>query len=299
MPGPRHQFAAHLIRDNPDLPRYLLRANRIRVPNGTASVVDSNLSLDEHGLDLPEQLQREKRADVLTTISDDERTHHIIISEPQGSRPDHRKKAQWVCYIGAAGFVYGCPVKLLVLALNDEAAAACQVTFPTGHPSLLLTPVTVWRFNTPDPDTAGGERFVLQVTMLCVINGKFDLVDSDTRNYVLRELAAAEPELRTSYTRNLWRICDFALRLALEVDFMATTYGIPILDGAFNDGVKEGKTQGVSAGMREMLIHILEARGLQSDDEARKRVNSCDDRDQLEAWADNALTANSIEDVFK
>lgn len=299
MPGPRHQFAAQLIRDNPDLPSYLLRVNSVRVPGGRAAVADSNLSPDEHGLDLPAQLQREKRADVITAITKRARIRHVIISEPQASGPDGKKRYQWVCYIGAAGFVFGCPVKLLVLALDDETAAACAVTLPTGHPGFALTPIVVHRSNTPHPDAPGGERLAIQIAMLCVLNGKFDLTDQGTRHYVLGMLASAESGLRTSYTRNLLRISDFALRLALEVDYMTTAYGLPCLDEAFNDGKTEGIEQGVSDGMHGMLLHILQTRGLLPDDATRKRVNSCDDRGQLEAWADNAITATCLEDVFR
>lgn len=311
MPGPRHQFAAQLIRDNPDLPSYLLRVNNIQIPGGRAAVADSNLSPDEHGLDLPAQLHREKRADVITAIAKDTAIRQVIISEPQASGPDDKKRYQWVCYIGAAGFIFGCPVKLLVLALNDRTAAACRATLPTGHPGLALTPIVIHRTNTPNPDAPGGKRFAIQVTMLCVLNGKFDLIDQDTRHYVLGALASAESAVRTSYTRNLLRISDFALRLALEVDYMTTTYGLPCLDEAFSDGetqgreqghaqgFEKGKIQGASEATRGMLLRILETRGLRPGDETRQRVNSCDDRGQLETWTDNALTATSLAEVFK
>jgi hypothetical protein len=45
-------------------------------------------------------------------------------------------------------------------------------------------------------------------------------------------------------------------------------------------------------------LRILTARGLPISDEIRDRVTACTDTDQLEAWADRAATADSVEEIF-
>jgi hypothetical protein len=42
----------------------------------------------------------------------------------------------------------------------------------------------------------------------------------------------------------------------------------------------------------------VELQGFAVPDEVRERVVGCTDTDQLEAWADRAVTASSITDIF-
>jgi hypothetical protein len=47
-----------------------------------------------------------------------------------------------------------------------------------------------------------------------------------------------------------------------------------------------------------MLLRILAARGFEIPERVHKRVLECTDLGQLEAWADAAVKATSVDDVF-
>ena len=47
-----------------------------------------------------------------------------------------------------------------------------------------------------------------------------------------------------------------------------------------------------------MLLRLLAVQGLKVPAPVRDRVLSCTDLGQLEAWADKAMTASTLKDVF-
>jgi len=48
-----------------------------------------------------------------------------------------------------------------------------------------------------------------------------------------------------------------------------------------------------------MLLRIMTARGLDIPEHIRARVAQCADIARLEAWADRAATATSLDDIFE
>jgi hypothetical protein len=63
----------------------------------------------------------------------------------------------------------------------------------------------------------------------------------------------------------------------------------------FIDGLLD---QGRAEGEAKMLLRVLAARGLAVTDDVRERVVGCTDTGRLETWADRAVTASSITEVF-
>ena len=51
-------------------------------------------------------------------------------------------------------------------------------------------------------------------------------------------------------------------------------------------------------GEAKSILRLLELRGIAVPDNARARIGSCTDHDQLAAWFDRALGADSIDDLF-
>jgi len=63
-------------------------------------------------------------------------------------------------------------------------------------------------------------------------------------------------------------------------------------------GRAEGEARGRAEGEAGMLLRFLAARGFTVPDDIKDRVQSCQDTGQLEAWADLAAAAKSLEDIF-
>ncbi|MFJ2305697.1 hypothetical protein [Streptomyces sp. NPDC087787] len=61
---------------------------------------------------------------------------------------------------------------------------------------------------------------------------------------------------------------------------------------------EEGIEEGVEKERASMVLRILDWRGITVPDSARDRVKACSDLDQLELWAQRAVRAASVEELF-
>lgn len=70
------------------------------------------------------------------------------------------------------------------------------------------------------------------------------------------------------------------------------------VDGFLDQGRAEGRAQGMAQGEAHILLRIMAARGLDVPERIRTRVAACADTARLEAWADRAATATSVDEIF-
>jgi hypothetical protein len=71
-----------------------------------------------------------------------------------------------------------------------------------------------------------------------------------------------------------------------------------LLAEAWAEAWAEVWTKGYAKGMAQMLLRILWARRVWIPAQIRKRVLSCTDISQLEAWGRRAANAAAVDDVF-
>ena len=69
--------------------------------------------------------------------------------------------------------------------------------------------------------------------------------------------------------------------------------------GTYLLGLKNGRSEGRSETLVEMILAILELRGLDVDPTARARVSSCDSLDTLEDWARRAREVGHVDELFE
>jgi len=108
--------------------------------------------------------------------------------------------------------------------------------------------------------------------------------------FAMLAIAEAPVELREGYTRIIRAVAPESARKALE-ELMLTHWKDDFLDGLIAQGRVEGEAQ--------MLLRILTARGLDVPEHIRVIVTECTDIARLEAWADRAVTATSLDDIFE
>jgi hypothetical protein len=85
-----------------------------------------------------------------------------------------------------------------------------------------------------------------------------------------------------------------AIRQALE-ELMTTVFPRDdFIDGLLDQGRAEGEARGEA----KTLLRVLSARGFAVPDDVGERVADCTDTHQLEKWADRAVSASSITEVF-
>jgi hypothetical protein len=125
--------------------------------------------------------------------------------------------------------------------------------------------------------------------MLNIISGDLDLTTHEARMFALRCIADAPAELRPGYTRLIRALIPKSAQANLE-ELMRTVLKDDFVDGLLDQGRAEGEAR--------IILRILAARGLAVPADIRDRVMKCTDTDTLEAWADRAATATSIDEIF-
>jgi hypothetical protein len=293
MPGLEHEAAVELLRRNPELTAALLASAGVPVPAGAAAVVtDSNLSLPE-----PTEL----RAD-LVTLYPGTGGSLAIVTEVQKDPPDKKKRRAWPAYVAVARVEHECDAALVVIALRSDTARASARPIATGHPGFVLRPIVIGPDNTP----AAEGPHAAELAVLAVLTGALDLGDPAAQLLTLQHIARADAERRQTYTRLIRLTAAEAVRQALE-ELMTTVFPRDdfidgLLDQGRAEGLDQGRAEGLDQGRAEgeakMLLRVLAARGFAVPDEIRERVTGCTDTGQLEAWADRAITASSITEIF-
>ena len=110
-------------------------------------------------------------------------------------------------------------------------------------------------------------------------------------------IVALSPDEAKKYYEYGLRMSPEVVRNALE-HLMATKYNEPFSKlGLSYYG--QGREEGLVAGERGTVLMVLKARGLAVSDAQRARIDACDDLAVLKAWAEAALTAATVDDLFK
>jgi hypothetical protein len=277
MPSIAHEAPLELLRGEPRLATVLVEALGVAVPPGAgARLVPADLTIP-----VPAEL----RADAVILLESDG-GKLAVITEVQ-LRWDQDKELTWPAYLTQVRAAHHCDVVLLVICPDPAVAARCRARITTGHPGFDLIPLVIDAGTTPVPGQPGTDPASPELVVLAVLTGVLDLGQDSVRRLVLASLAVADESRRAAYTVFVLTAASGAALQALE-NLMATTqFSHPFVD------------RFLAEGEARMILRVLEARGLQVPDEIRERVLSCTDLAQLDQWGDRAVTAATVEDVFK
>lgn len=61
---------------------------------------------------------------------------------------------------------------------------------------------------------------------------------------------------------------------------------------------ERGRASGIHIGEAQSLLHILDARGFDVDDETHQRISACSDTEQFKLWLSRAVTIERLEELF-
>ena len=82
---------------------------------------------------------------------------------------------------------------------------------------------------------------------------------------------------------------------------MKTVLKDDFIDGWIAQGLAQGRVQGLAQGLAqgraEMLLEFLEMR-FSVPDAIRKRIEECNDTDQIKTWSKRVLSAASLDELF-
>src|ERR1700729_882203 len=293
MPSIEHEAAVQILHADPQLAAILLGSCGVPLPSGAIPVTaDSNLS-DRDPTDL-----RSDNVLIFEGIGG----KVAVIAEVQKDKRDAGRMRSWPAYVCNARAEHDCDAILLVLALSARAAQESARLIRTGHPGFDLVPLVRGPGTLPHP---GHPVYGPQLTVLNILTGDLDLTNHAARMFALLAIAEAPAELREGYTRIIRAVAPESARAALE-ELMMTHLKDDFVDGFLDQGRAEGRAQGVAQGVAQgmaqgeahLLLRFMAARGLDIPEHIRARVAECADTARLEAWADRAATATSVDEIF-
>ena len=221
-----------------------------------------------------------------------------VVVEVQTSRPNHKRKLTWPCYVTSAREAYDCRAYLLVVAASREALTGSDRVIEIGHPGFNLLPFVSGRDRMPPP---GGPLFGPELTMLHVLTGTLSLSIHEARMFALASIAQAQPDRYYRYVHLIRIFTPRRARQELE-QLMEDLFKDPFIDRFIEEGKQQGMEQGKQLGRADsatrVLLTILTARGIAIADQLRSRIAECTDPDLLERWAARAATSTTIDEVF-
>ncbi|BBC33827.1 hypothetical protein SGFS_051210 [Streptomyces graminofaciens] len=254
-------------------------------------------------VDLTEIEPVERRVDTLLRAETDEGTYLLVV-ESQGKK-DEGKRRSWPYYLSYLYAKYHCDPVLIVITQSKATArwAAEPIHLGVvGRPSLTVRPLVLGPDNVPViADERTAERDVPLAVLSAMTHGKgrgaaaiLEALVAALRNTDAESAAVfvqfVDSCLTDPEARKIWR------------DLMTDTqyfWRHPLAEQTREEGREEGREQGRMEGRAEMILEILELRGIPVPAQVRERVTACADRAQLTVWAERASHVTDAEGLFR
>jgi hypothetical protein len=183
-----------------------------------------------------------------------------------------------------------------VVCPTADAAAWCRKPIELGHPDWVLTPLVLGPDQTPvvtDPEEA---RQHPELTVLSALAHGGNPRRHQVLDALSEALATVDPELADRYHDVVYTTLPQTARRYLERLMSTGKYQFQS-DFALRY-INRGKAEGKAEGEANALLTVLDGRGVDVPEDARDRITTCTDLDQLNTWLRHAGTADSIDEVF-
>ena len=294
MPKLFHEALVQLVRNAPDLiPDLLWPEDRARAPTPVrveaAEFIDLNFA--------------EHRADAVLTLGGAPgKPAEALVVEVQ-VEVDPRKRMTWPLYVAGLRTRLGCPVTLVVVAIDAEVARWCAAPIDLGRGRNVLHPWVLGPDAVPPITDVELARRAPELAVLSVA-AHADEPGAEhialTAMTVVRDL---DDNRGTLYPDFVFALLGRVARAALE-ELMNNKYQYQndIAQVWFADGEEKGLAQGLAEGIArgkaDLLLKLLQLKGFAVGEAERARVLGCTDEATLETWAARVLVATSLAEVF-
>ncbi|MEV5956918.1 hypothetical protein AB0M11_24655 [Streptomyces sp. NPDC051987] len=249
-------------------------------------------------VDLTEIEPVERRVDTLLRAETDEGTYLLAV-ESQG-KPDERKRGSWPYYLAFLYEKYRCEPVLIVTTQSSATAkwAAQPIQLGLrGRESLTVRPLVLGPDNVPlIADEREAVRDVPLAVLSAMTHGRGRQAPA-----ILESLAAALKTIDRDSAAVFVQFVDSCLvdpqAKQMWRDLMTAIqyfWRHPLAEQVREEGREQGRIQERA----EMVLRVLEWRGVPVSDPVRERVNACADLDQLDIWAQRAVHVTDAAELF-
>jgi hypothetical protein len=241
---------------------------------------------------------------------------YVVLVEAQLAKDDDKER-RWPYYIAYLHDKYECPVALLVVCNDPLVARWAREPITIGLPGVtdmtltasILGPDNLGPITDSDEAAADVGLAVLaaithsksgQISdILEALADALDTVDMSTAE-VLADLTMSG--LNDTDGQKIWRMlmatATYPYATSLRESFREEGMRQGREQGR-EEGREEGRAQGLLEGQRDAVHQVIEARGFQLTDAQVNLINTRTDLDTLKAWSKAAVTAATVDDIFR
>ncbi|MER6343139.1 hypothetical protein ACWC10_08620 [Streptomyces sp. NPDC001595] len=220
---------------------------------------------------------------------------YLLVVESQG-KVDDRKRGSWPYYLSYLYEKYRCEPVLIVITQNSATAKWASRPIRFGFPgwnSLTVRPLVLGPDNVPViTDERQAERDVPLAVLSAMTHGRgrqapailealasaLRSIDSDSAAVFVQFVDSC---LTDPQAKQMWRDLMTAIQYF---------WRHPLAEQVREEGRIES--------CRQMVLQILEWRGIPVPNDIRHRVDTCTDLRQLETWAQRAVHAADAAELF-
>lgn len=232
-----------------------------------------------------------------------------IVQQPVGAvaleiqrKPDPAKRLSWPVYTAALHAKHGgIDTYLLVIATNRPTAQWARQPIKTCQPHASFVPLVVGPDELPRVESVEAALADLPLAMLSALLHVSDDHGEIDAGHALRAAQARAGSDVVVWFYGLLRgiVDDEKLTLLQEIIKMLDPWAnfqprTKWERESFSAGISEGEAKGEA----KALLRVLMARSLPLADDQRRRIEQCQDVQQLERWIERALSARSAAEVL-
>lgn len=298
MPSDLHEGLIKIIKLVPDLLPDLLRETSQQDLPAYAKITGCS---EAATITIP----IEHRADAVRAFIDADNQPVLVAVVEVQLRPEATKPWVWPVYLTEARRESMCPAALMVIVPDARTAKWARNSLDLGLGLSFVTPVVVDISELSTPTDVESAAEDIGMTMLAILGSKAPQQAMDTLNVALsrtdREEAKKYADLMHSALRGAAK--DYWRNLMATEEFTyQSDYAQELRDQGIDIGVAKGKAEGKAEGILEgeakMLFTALHSRNIAIPDEARQRIESCQDSDMFRVWMTRTMAATTIDDVL-
>jgi len=288
MPSQKHEALVHLFRNSPQLAVRLLRSQvEGPLPKHTDVKVES--------AELTEVQPAEYRADLVFSLSNGKPVHGLIIEVQL--QFDRRKAFTWPAYVANLRARWECPVCLLVVCPDDDAAGGASLPIHLGCDN-WFSPRVVGPNEVPEVlDAVDAEMNPELAVLSAMAHGRDADVAKATRIAALAQGVSARLDADRSklYLDLVMNSVSEAVRKVLAKTMLPFKYEYQ--SDFAKHYVAEGRVQGLTQGRVALLTRQLTARFGALVEEVKEQLAS-KSIEELEEIGERLLTAASLEEAL-
>ncbi|MBK8265351.1 MAG: hypothetical protein IPK80_28980 [Nannocystis sp.] len=287
MPKISHEAIVQLVRESPSLVLDLLW------PERQAGVTSVRVTQTE----FVDTVLAEYRADAFFLTGEESAPEGALVIEIQLA-PNPLKPTRWPILVAGPFARYRCPVDSLILTIDRDVAAWARRPILVGRlpGAMTITPAVIGPDQIPVITDLDQARENPALAILSALAHAEDPEAVDVATAAIIAAVEVDSDAAAMYADAIFARLGELARTTLEKLMQTGRYDYQ------SDFARQyfaaGRAEGEAKGEAKAILQILELQGLAVPEDARQRILTCTDPEQLDTWLRRTLRAQTLAELF-